>query len=74
MASAWTFTNKGTIIIGIDDQGFFGAAGADLTGLSYMDVITLDPSLYVNQYSDSISHNGFEVSSVRLPSHSPSMA
>lgn len=58
-ASAWTFTNKGTITIGIDDQGFFGAAGADLTGLSYMDVITLDPSLYVNQYSDSISHNGF---------------
>ena len=58
-ANAWTFTTIGTIGNGTDYQGVFGASGSDLSGLSYKDVITLDPALYQTQVSDSYSHNGY---------------
>ncbi len=43
---------------GTDDHGFFGTADSDLAGLLYTDVITLDPSLYADQFSDATQHFG----------------
>ena len=57
-ANAWTFTTSGKIDNGTDYHGFFGASGSDLSGLSYTDVITLDPALYSIQYSDAYYHYG----------------
>ena len=57
-ANAWTFTTSGKIDNGTDYHGFFGASGSDLSGLSYTDVITLDPALYQYQSSDTYQHSG----------------
>ena len=59
-ASVWTFTTKGTIDFGIDNNYFFDTS-TGLAGLSYTDVITIDPTLYSFQFSDSTRHYGSDV-------------
>ena len=56
-AALTTITTTGTIDAGYDTSGVFGSAGADLTGLSYSQAITVDATLYANQLGS--GHCGF---------------
>ena len=49
-AALTTITTTGTIGSAYDGSGVFGTAGADLTGLSYSQAITLDATLHANQF------------------------
>jgi len=57
-AQAWVFTTSGTISSGYDSSGVFGTAGADLTGLSYTQAITVDPAQYAIQVSTGTGQSG----------------
>ncbi len=46
-AAVFSFASSGTITSGYDSTGFFGAVG-DLTGKTFSQVITLDPTAYNN--------------------------
>jgi hypothetical protein len=61
-ATVWTFTTQGTIDFGVDNNYFFGTS-TSLAGLSYTDVITIDPTLYSFQFSDSTTHYGRDIQS-----------
>ena len=48
-ASPWTVTSTGTIKVGTDGMGIFGAIGGDLTGKSVVQSISLDPTWFPTQ-------------------------
>lgn len=52
-AAPWTFTSQGTISSGYDTTGVFGSTNTDLTGKTFTQSITLDPTAYIDYaYSD----------------------
>jgi hypothetical protein len=50
IANAWTFYDSGTIFQGTDTTSIFGNTSSNLSGRTYSELITLDPSLYELQY------------------------
>ena len=51
-ADIYHFTQTGTINSGVDTQGLFGGAGADLSGRQYSAKLTFDPTLLTFVSSD----------------------
>lgn len=58
-AAPWTFFSSGTIYEGYDTTGVFGNISADLTGQTYSQLITLDPTTYSVQYNDGFTQSGY---------------
>ena len=57
-AAPWTFYSSGTIDSGYDTTGEFGSISTDLSGQTYSQLFTLDPSLYSYQDSNPAYLNG----------------
>ena len=57
-SATWTITTIGTIYDGYDTTGVFGTANTDLTGMTFSQVISLDPTAYATQYTDSYVNYG----------------
>ena len=68
-ARVFTATSVGTIVQGLDGRGLFGAQDADLTGLSYKVVQTIDTSKGTTAYLPTAVFGG---SFTGLPSLGPS--